>query len=93
MRYEYRKEMWMKKMTPLRFSANWYKYGGPVFIESLFADTSTEKSESHLIRERKQIVDGRTFTVTSFYDLSASKSADDQLIALVKMETEKEARG
>jgi hypothetical protein len=54
-----------------------------------FPDTSTIATDTKIIRERRQEVDGKTFVVCSIFDRSAGKSAGDKLLTLVESDCEK----
>ena len=66
-----------------------YKFGIQIYMDSLFGDTTTNVSDDHIIRERKQEVDGRTFVVRSAFDLNAGKTVGDKLLALVESDIER----
>lgn len=82
----------MPTSKTLRVLSIFHKYGGTVDTAQLFHDTSTSVTDTQVIRERRQEVDGRTFVVSSVFDRFAGKTAGDKLSSLVELEAEKEVR-
>ena len=76
----------------IRFLSIFHKYGGPVNLTTLFSDTTTSVTDTQIIRERRQEIEGQTFVVSSVFDRCADKTAGDKLLSLIGIEAEKESR-
>lgn len=65
---------------------------GETQASNLFQDAATVYTDTHIMRERRQDVNGRIFVVNSIFDRFATQTAEDRLRSLVEFEAEKDGR-
>lgn len=65
---------------------------GETQASNLFQDAATVYTDTHIMRERRQDVNGRIFVVNSIFDRFATQTAEDRLRSLVELEAEKDGR-
>ena len=74
----------MLTQKTLRVMSIFHKHGGPVNLTTLFSDTTTSVTDTQIIRERRQEIDGRVFVISSIFDRAGGKTANEKLESLIQ---------
>lgn len=60
-------------------------------VTTLFHDTVHKVTENEVIRERRMLIDGRVYRITSVFAPNASVTPTDKLLSVIDADLEKEA--
>lgn len=61
-------------------------------VDTLYRDSKYTVDENYCTRERKMLIKGRRFAISSVFPVNATSTPTDKMLSLIDMELEKESK-